>query len=254
MLLDGSNVNLFIAYLAGLVTFFASCLLPLIPSYIAYISGVTVNKVKSGLGDDENSGKMRWVVFSNSVVFVFGFVLIFVALGILSTTLGQSIRAYQEFIQKIGGLFLIAMGLFLMGIFKPNFLYVERKVHLSKRVFKLQILNSFLFGLTFGFAWTPCVGPVLAVILFWASQQAHLYQGIFLLTVFGLGLGTPFIIVGLFFDILSKKLRKTAIWGHWLNILAGVFVVLFGILLILDKVQVFTFTILKVLHISPLSF
>ncbi len=248
--LDGSTINFPIAYLAGFFTFFASCLLPMVPTYLAYISGITFSNQDNKKSDLVFNGK----VFFHSLFFVIGFVSIFVLLGALAYSSNALINEYKNVIQKIGAVFLIFLGLFMAEIIKPEFMYQEKKAQLSQKLSKLGYLSSFLFGVTFGFAWTPCIGPVLAVILFWASQTSNLLNSIWLLTVYGLGLGTPFLIVGLFFEYLSTKITKLQKYSLTIQKIGGLIVLIFGILLLTDQIGYTSRIINHIFHIKNLSF
>jgi cytochrome c biogenesis protein CcdA len=155
--------------------------------------------------------------------------------------------------QKVGGVFFIAMGLFMLEIVKPVFLYKERKIELPKNITKWKKLNSFLVGMTFGFAWTPCIGPVLAVILFWASQAQSLAQGVGLLFVYGLGLGMPFVVVALMFESIAPKLSKTTKFGHILQKIAAIVILVMGLLLVLDKATLISIRLLQFFGLNTLS-
>ena len=235
---DNFILNLFIAFLGGLITFFASCLLPLVPTYLAYLSGITTATVSSNTKDTNNTDKSlnskndsQKALFINSLLFTLGFILIFTLLGVSAASLGKFFALNRSLFQQIGGLILIILGLFILNIIKPTFLQKEHKIKLATT--KFQKINSFLFGATFGFAWTPCIGPILAVILLWASQANTVFQGATLLFLYGIGLGLPFILIGLFFEYLVPKLKKASKFGYYLNKFAGLIVVITGTLLLL---------------------
>ncbi|MFC1626706.1 cytochrome c biogenesis CcdA family protein [Patescibacteria group bacterium] len=247
---DGSQLNFFIAFIAGFITFFASCLLPLVPTYLAYLSGVTITskiEIKEKI-------IFRKDIFIHGVIFTIGFILIFSLLGAGSNVIGRSIIVNRLLFQKIGGLFFIFLGLFLMDVIHPSFLYKEWRMNTSMNLSKLTYLNSLFVGITFGFAWTPCIGPVLGVILLWASQGESVAYGMLLLIFYGVGLGLPFLIIAAFFDYLSQYLKKTARFGLILQKGSGVFIVFVGILLILGKMEVISFLLLESLHLNTLAF
>lgn len=247
--LDGSQVNLLVAFVGGVITFFASCLLPLVPTYLAYLAGIATSS------DDTEAEKKLYKrsVFLNGLIFTIGFILIFVLLGATANTVGRVFASYKPVMQKVGGLFFIVMGLFMLEIIRPVFLYKERKLELPKNITKWKKLNSLLVGMTFGFAWTPCIGPVLAVILFWASQAQSLAQGVGLLFVYGLGLGLPFVIVALMFESIAPKLSKTTKFGHILQKVAAIVILIMGILLFLGKVELISVRLLQLFSLNTLS-
>ncbi|MCA9308328.1 sulfite exporter TauE/SafE family protein [candidate division WWE3 bacterium] len=240
--LDGSQINLFIALIAGIITFFASCLLPLVPTYLAYLAGLsTTNDIKNKQ------------VFINGVLFTLGFIIIFVLLGATANSLGRLLIEYKTLMQKLGGGMLIIMGLLMLEIYTPTFLYKERRLDAKSFRTKWQKVNSLLVGFTFGLAWTPCIGPVLAVILFWSSQTTSFLYGVSLLLAYGIGLGIPFIIIALFFEKLAPRLREFNRFGNVLQKVAGGIIIIMGILLILDKVQIISLKALELLQLSSIA-
>lgn len=246
MAFDGSEVNLLIAFLGGTITFFASCLLPLVPTYLAYLSGIPL---KEGV----KNTKSRDRILVNSVAFSLGFICVFVLLGAGASSIGILFATQRVFLQRLGGAFFIILGVFMLGIIKPGILMKERKIKLPKNLSKWRKLNSFLVGMFFGFAWTPCVGPVLAVILFWASQTNTVLQGTTLLFVYGLGLGLPFVLIGLLFDRLLPVLSESQKFGAVLNKIAGLIILVTGILLLVGRLDILTTSLLNLLNIRSHS-
>jgi len=242
---DGSQVNILIALIGGFVTFFASCLLPLVPTYLAYLAGLTSSY------DNTKSAKKEIVI--NGLLFTLGFIFVFVLLGATANTLGRGLVAYRYTIQRLGGVLLIVLGAFILEIIKPSFLYRELKIQLPKNLTRVKEFNSFLVGTTFGFAWTPCIGPVLAVILFWASQAATLWKGVSLLIAYGIGLGLPFLVIALGFEKLAPKLRKATKAGKTIQYISGGLVVLAGILLIFGKLDVLSIYLVRLFGLDEFS-
>lgn len=247
--LDGSQVNLLVAFAGGVITFFASCLLPLVPTYLAYLAGIATS-------DTSNSTEKKLykrTVFLNGLIFTIGFILVFVLLGATANTVGRVFASYKPLMQKVGGVFFIVMGLFMLELIKPIFLYKERKIELPKNLTKWKKLNSLLVGMTFGLAWTPCIGPVLAVILFWASQAQSLVQGVSLLFVYGIGLGLPFVVVAFMFESIAPKLSKSTKFGHILQKVAAIVILVMGILLLFGKVEFISVRLLQLFELNTLS-
>lgn len=238
MLFDGNTINFGIAFLAGMLTFVAPCVLPVLPAYIGYISGV-------GLQEKEEKKILKSKTFLTSLFFTLGFLIVFVVLGMTAQTAGQFLNAYQRPIQIVGGLLFLLLGAHLAGIFSLKVFNKHAQFHISNHFTKYQYLNAFLIGLVFGFGWTPCIGPVLAAILFWASQAETFWKGFFLLLSFGLGLGLPFLLLSLFTEQIMKRLRKMQKAFKVGQILAGVIIIVVGALLILDKLYVITAPLLK---------
>ncbi len=226
MLFDGSTVNLGIAFLGGVITFLAPCVLPVLPAYIGYISGI-------GLQDKKDQSKMlKSKIFLNSLSFVLGFLVVFVVLGVFAQSAGVFFNTYQRPIQIAGGALFILLGLHLAGLFSLTIFNKHAQFHIGNHLTKYQYINSFLVGLVFGFGWTPCIGPILAVILFWASQSDTFWKGFSLLLSFGLGLGIPFLFLSLFTEQIMKRLRKMQKAFRFAQVLAGILIIFVGILLI----------------------
>ncbi|MCH7988308.1 MAG: sulfite exporter TauE/SafE family protein [Planctomycetes bacterium] len=171
-------------------------------------------------------------VFLNSLLFTLGFLVVFVVLGIMAQSAGRFLNTYGRPIQIVGGLLFILLGMHLAGIFSLNIFRKQVQFKINNHLTKYQYVNSFLVGLIFGFGWTPCIGPVLAVILFWASQSGTFWKGFWLLLSFGLGLAIPFLILSLFTEKLMRYLRKMQKGFRIAQIVAGLLVIIIGILLI----------------------
>ncbi|MBI2414546.1 sulfite exporter TauE/SafE family protein [candidate division WWE3 bacterium] len=236
---DGNIVNLWIAFAAGLLTFFASCLLPLVPSYLAYISGLSYTEI------EESSGKRRRDIIFNSIIFTIGFVLIFVILGVIGNKAYSQLIFYKKQIEIFVGILFVLLGLYNLGFFsyidsstkfkflkrlrlENIFIIFDKGFHFDVRKFltKWNSINSFIIGLGFGLAWTPCIGPVLGVILFWASEAETLLKGVYLLIAFGVGMGFPFVLVGAGAEFLLEKFGKNT----WTQKLIGIAVLVAGIM------------------------
>lgn len=224
---DGTSISIGIAFLSGMLTFVAPCVLPILPAYIGYLSGI-------GLRDKEKKALLKSKVFLNSLFFVLGFLIVFVLLGLTAQSIGRFLVTYRGPIRIIGGLIFVLLGLHLAGIFSLSIFQKHAQFHVGNHLTKYQYVNAFVLGVVFGFGWTPCIGPVLGVILFWASQSETFWQGFWLLLSFGLGLGIPFLILSLFTESLMKQLRKLSKAFKWLQIIAGILIIIVGILLIFD--------------------
>lgn len=242
---DGSNVSFLTAYIAGLITFFASCILPLVPTYLGYLSGIAFQD----LGKKENSIK----IFRTASIFVFGFVASFVTMGLLLQKLSGVLNGYRPIIEKLSGAFFIVLGLYLLGLFKSKFLSKERQLPINKFFEEKAGLHALFVGLGFGFSWTPCIGPVLAVILYWSAQAETSLLGSLLLVSFGLGIGTPFLIVSLAFEKLIPILKKYKKISKYVSYISGLIVLIFGILLLVGKYQEISIRLIKLFSISPFS-
>lgn len=242
MNLDGSNVNFFISYIAGFLTFFASCLLPLVPTYIAYISGISLK-----------DNKKKFDIFLSGLFFTLGFIFIFMLLGFSASSFGIFFARHKNLIKTIGGIYFILLGFFMLNIVSPKFLLNEKRISLKSNFHKIRVLNAFLIGLTFGFAWSPCIGPVLSVILFWSSQTRTVMRGVFLLFSYGLGLGTPFVLISLFFEKINFKKLNSLKFGKYIRIISGIIILLAGFLLIFGKLHHINQKIVDFLNISSIT-
>lgn len=243
MTFDGSQISIGIAFLGGVITFFASCLLPLVPIYLAYLTGITLQEI-----DKRSRGR----VLINAAAFVLGFITVFTILGMTATIIGNVLAVNRQLIQKIGGAGILIMGLFMFGYIKPNMLLKEIKIT-SDLGSRWKLLNSFFVGLTFGFAWTPCIGPVLATILIWASQTATFWKGAGLLIAYGVGIGLPFLIAGVFLEFLSPRLKSLKKIGRVFYRVSAVIMILIGILLMAGKIDYLSVRLLEFLNLRTLA-
>lgn len=213
------------AFLGGIVSFLAPCVLPIIPGFLAYLAGTSTSESSSN----------RKEIFINSIFFVLGFSVIFALLGVLLNTLLEKV-AYdvQIWLSRIGGIMIIFFGLYLIGLIKIPFLEKEYKFGVKTR-FKSRYLTSFLFGLAFAAGWTPCVGPALGVILGLAATQPG--SAFVLLLTYSLGLGIPFIIVGAFTGQAAGFIKRHAAGLKYLNIIFGIILLALGILVFTQKLS-----------------
>ncbi|GFP37973.1 cytochrome c-type biogenesis protein, partial [Candidatus Hakubella thermalkaliphila] len=219
------NVSLAAAFLAGLLSFLSPCILPLIPAYISYLSGGTL--------EFSSKNSQTLFTFSNSLLFVLGFSLIFIFLGVSASFLGQLINNSMPFIRKISGLVVIAFGLYTMGLLNIRylrFLDYEKRFQLPPG-WRLKYVGSFLLGSIFTFGWIPCVGLVLAGILVLAGTAETVWQGGFLLATYSLGLAVPFLITRLFIGYLNQYLKRVARYTKILKLASGALLVVVGVLI-----------------------
>ena len=220
------NISIFVAISAGVISFLSPCILPLIPSYVAFITGISLEE----LSQEENLRQVRIKVIANSLMFILGFSLVFIALGASATFVGKFLARNIRWFEIIGGVLVIILGLHFVGILRLKFLDREKKIHLKKK--PLGYLGTCLVGIAFGAGWTPCVGPILGAILTMAATTQNILKGIVLLTFYSAGLGLPFflsaIILHKFFEYF-KTIRK---YFRIISIAGGVLLIIVGILLI----------------------
>jgi cytochrome c-type biogenesis protein len=222
-LLSSTDFTGMVAFISGLLSFFSPCILPLVPSYLIFISGITFDDYT-----ELQSKKYRKIVLIHSLAFILGFSFVFVALGVSSSALGRLLSNYQVYVMRIGGFILIILGLYYLNVVKIPFLNREKVIHLREKPFGL--FGSFIIGITFSLGWTPCVGPALSSILIIASTAESIWEGIYLLGIYSLGLAIPFVISALLFDQLFGLLKKySSIVKYSMRILGVLFIVI-GIL------------------------
>ncbi|OPY79551.1 MAG: Thiol:disulfide interchange protein DsbD precursor [Syntrophorhabdus sp. PtaU1.Bin153] len=214
-----------VAFTSGLLSFFSPCVLPMVPSYLIFISGITFDDYKE-LGHS----KYRGIVLVHSLAFVLGFSFVFVTLGLSSSVLGKFLSNYQTYITRIGGLMLIVLGLYYLNVIRIPALDREKVIHLQRK--PVGLFGSFLVGITFSLGWTPCIGPALSSILIIASTSENVREGVYLLGLYSLGLAIPFMIAAMLFNhLFSLLLRYGAIMRYSMKIL-GVLFICIGLLFV----------------------
>lgn len=222
------------AFIAGILTFLAPCTLPLLPAYLGFISGVSLQD----LGDPLKARLARRKIFVNGFLFVIGFSFVFILLGSLFGLGGLVFVQYRIWLSRIGGIFILFFGLFMTGVLRPSFLNVEKHVSVLRAFKPGNPISSLIFGATFAFGWTPCVGPILGSILTLAATSATVGQGAFLLAIFSLGLAVPFLIIA---ASVSSASAYLAALGRYLNavaVIGGVFLIFLGIVLLTNTLGV----------------
>lgn len=220
------NLSPLVAFGAGLLSFLSPCVLPLVPVYLASLAGPDIF--------DSKAVRRRLPVFLHSLSFVIGFSIVFVILGAVVGLAGFALSAHIEIIRKIAGSLLIAFGLFMLFALKVPWLNYERRLASSHNM-ATGYLRSFLTGAIFCLAWTPCVGPLLGSILAlaWSSETA--WHGAYLLAIYSLGLGLPFLIIGIAFDFIIPPLRKLSRYSGIIYIISGILLITVGILILTDR-------------------
>ncbi len=228
------QISFFAAFSAGLLSFVSPCVLPLVPSYISYITGLSVEQ----LTDAAERSRFRKAIIINSLLFIAGFSVVFVAFGASASLIGQMLIAYQEHLRRFGGILVVIFGLYLLGILNLNFLKTEKRFHFRNR--PAGYLGSFLIGVAFAAGWTPCVGPVLGTILLYASTTDALTDGVTLLTCYSLGLGLPLFLTALGVDrfLAYFKEVRAYLWG--VSAVSGVLLVVVGVMIYANSLTMIT--------------
>src|SRR6266581_7426790 len=223
--MDPSQLSFGIAFVAGLVSFLSPCMLPLVPIYLAQLAGQSVYQAP---GEQEHR-PARFMTFLHAVMFVFGFTLAFVALGATASTLGSFLRIHQFLLRQIGGILLIIIGLHLTGVLRLPFLYRQKRI--AFRPTRPGYLASLLIGLIFAVGWTPCISLFLGSVLGLAATAATLRQGVFLLLFYSLGMGLPFLLLGLGVDQVSRLLKRLKPHLGKIEVFSGVIMILVGVMI-----------------------
>ncbi len=227
-----ANISYAVSFIAGFLLFFSPCILPLIPSYISYLTGISFKELS---GDLNIAGRKKIQIFTviHSLLFILGFSIVFVLLGMAVTFAGKFLLEYQLILKKAGAIFIIFFGLVIAGVFKIGILQKEKKMAYNKK--GISYLGSLLVGLTFALAWTPCVGPVLGSILIYASSTANIKLGFGLLSIFSLGLAIPFFVSSLLVNSFLLYFKKIKNYMKWVNIIAGIILIIFGVTILMGS-------------------
>ena len=215
------------AFVAGLVSFLSPCVLPLVPGYVSLIAGVGLDELKAP------KSSIRSKILFNSVAFIIGFSIVFVTLGAISTEVGQLLARYKSLLAQVAGVVIIIFGLHLAGVFQIKALLADTRLHSVKG--GSSPWGAFVIGFAFAFGWTPCVGPILAVILGLAAEQDSVVKGIFLLAIYSLGLAVPFILTSLLIERFLKFYNRFKFYMHALEVASGGLLVVLGTLLVLGR-------------------
>jgi cytochrome c-type biogenesis protein len=219
------DVSFAVAFSAGVLSFLSPCVLPLIPSYVGFLTGMSA--------DELQAGTRRGTALLHGLWFVAGFSLVFVLLGAAASALGSLLRDYQHWLGRLGGVLIILFGLYLLGVLRPAFLMRERRIHLANK--PLGYFGSGVVGFTFGAAWTPCIGPILGGILTLAATGSGLWAGMGLLAVYALGLAIPFLLTALALDRFLVWFQRFRPYIVWVDRVAGAMLIVLGILLVTDS-------------------
>jgi cytochrome c-type biogenesis protein len=223
--MESTNISFVGAFIAGLLSFLSPCVLPLIPSYITYITGLSFADLKA----EHPSHLVRKKTMIHSLLFIAGFTVVFTAFGASATYIGGFFQAHMAAIRKIGGIMIIFFGVHVTGLVHLGMLLGEKRFTIHRK--PAGYIGSFLVGLAFAAGWTPCIGPILASILMIAATEEKVYKGMSLLLSYSLGLGTPFFISALAmhkFLILFNRFRKAI---RIFEIVTGVFLIIVGVLI-----------------------
>ena len=220
------------AFLAGLLSFFSPCVLPLIPAYFTFITGYSLEELTEG------NIEIRKKVILSTISFVLGFSVVFILMGGSASYLGGLIYKYKNWIRIIGGVLIIILGIHLTGVFRIRSLEFEKRIQIKKK--PIHFLGTFVIGMAFGAGWSPCIGPLLGSILIVAGSQETVIQGMVLLGVYSAGLALPFVIISVFINFLLVFMKRASQVLKYVNVVAGILLILVGLVLVTNKLYLFS--------------
>jgi cytochrome c-type biogenesis protein len=218
------------ALIAGLLSFFSPCVLPLIPAYFTFITGFSLDELTSA-----RTARVRLRVILATLSYVLGFSVVFILMGASASFIGGAIFRYRDWIRIIGGILIILLGIHMTGLIRFRFLEFEQRLDVRKK--PLHFFGTFLVGMAFGAGWSPCIGPLLGSILIVAGNQETVANGIGLLSVYAAGLAIPFLVLAIFVDSLLIFMKKAAWSIRYINMTAGGLLVLLGLLLVTNRLN-----------------
>lgn len=225
------EVTLLAAFAAGFLSFISPCVLPLIPGYISFISGMTLEEMQGQEG--ASAAATRRHVLIASCAFVLGFTIIFVIMGAGASALGKFMHAYSSILMKVAGTLLIVLGLHMMGVFRIGFLDNDKRIHTQKK--PAGPLGALLVGMAFAFAWSPCIGPILGGILTMASTRESVAEGMQMLAVYSLGLGVPFLLTSVAINHFFTAAARIRRHYRTIELVSGGLMILVGLLIFFDQ-------------------
>jgi cytochrome c-type biogenesis protein len=231
--MEVQNVTIYLAFLAGLLSFVSPCVLPLIPSYVSFISGISFEELTA----ERSPRDVKKIVILNSLMFILGFSIVFIAMGTTITLLGQYFATYQGIFRKVGAAIIIFFGLHIIGIVNIKALQREKGLHFHNK--PLGLIGSFFVGLGFAAGWTPCIGPILASILFVAGTSETLGLGILLLVVYSLGLAVPFFLTSIGINTFLKYFDRFKKYMRAVSVISGVFLIVVGVMIYTNQFAIF---------------
>jgi cytochrome c-type biogenesis protein len=233
-----TGVSLLAAFAAGLLSFISPCVLPLIPGYISFVSGVTLEDLRAADGNASTpaSGRTRRRLVISSMAFIAGFSVVFITLGASATALGQALAAHLVVLGRIAGTAIILFGLHVMGVLRLPWLDTQARLEQPGK--PAGLTGAFLVGVAFAFGWTPCIGPILAAILALAATERSVWQGVRLLAVYSIGLGIPFLITSLAINRFFAAFGAVRRHYRAIELTAGALLISIGVLILTDRLTV----------------
>ena len=227
------DVSIYMAFAAGLISFLSPCVLPLVPGYVSFISGVSFSEMRDQNGSYVLLSKERKALLLNSILFIAGFSMVFILLGATATWVGSFLSSKISVLSKIAGVVIIFFGIYKMGLIRTHFFYKEARFQINDR--KFGYAGAVLIGAAFAFGWTPCIGPILAGILTYAGTLEKVNQGVFFLFIYSLGLGIPFLLTALGINRFWGLFNRVKKYFKLLEVTSGVVMVIMGLLIYTNK-------------------
>jgi cytochrome c-type biogenesis protein len=222
------DISILLAFSAGLLSFLSPCVLPLVPAYVSYLTGSSIEELK----DD----KAKLFTLYKSFGFVLGFSIIFILMGVSITSLGKILITHKDFFRKIGGTLIVVFGLHTLGAFKIKLFYREKRFLLFDKI--KGPFSSVIMGMAFAAGWTPCIGPILSSILIYATSMDSVGKGILLLVIYSLGLAVPFILTAMAIESFTKQFGKFSKYLPIISTISGVLMIIMGIMIFMNKLAI----------------
>jgi Cytochrome c biogenesis protein len=222
------EISILLAFSAGLLSFLSPCVLPLVPAYISYLTGSSIEDLKKG--------KTKLFTLYKSLGFVLGFSIIFILMGVSITSLGKLLITHKDLFRKIGGILIIVFGLHTTGVYKINLFYREKRFLYFDKI--KGPFSSIIMGMAFATGWTPCIGPILSSILIYAANMDSMVKGILLLVMYSVGLAVPFILTSIAIDGFAEQFKKLSKYLPIISIVSGILMIIMGIIIFTNKLAI----------------
>lgn len=223
--METASIGIGISFAAGVLSFLSPCVLPLVPSYVTFVTGLSLEDVQ----------QRRHIALVHALLFVLGFTLVFLALGATATTLGRMLGYNRQWVGRIGGVVVIVLGLYLLGVFNVGMLARERRLHIATK--PLGYLGTVFVGMAFAAGWSPCIGPILGAVLTFTASSADFQRGILLLLAYSIGLAVPFVIAALMIDRFIVVFQRYRVAMMWTSRIAGALLIFVGVLMLTDMMR-----------------
>jgi cytochrome c-type biogenesis protein len=222
------DISILLAFSAGLLSFLSPCVLPLVPAYISYLTGSSIEDLKYD--------KAKLFTLYKSFGFVFGFSIIFILMGVSITSLGQLLITHKDLFREIGGTLIVVFGLHTIGVFKIKLFYQEKRFLYFDKI--KGPFSSVIMGMAFATGWTPCIGPILSSILIYATNMNSVGKGVLLLVMYSIGLAVPFLLTAMAIESFTKHFKKFSKYLPIISIISGVLMIIMGIMIFMNKLAI----------------